>query len=169
MSTSCCAAKPVISGSLFFVCNILTLKVAILTPFMYLIGFSLIHFANSSITRVRAPTSVECIFRLSAWREKQFGHMVLLRITEIIPWQCVLNNRHHTSRWVPVVSWLYNLILIGDLLGSFIQHPVKCGVFLQLDSSALLHIHNAAYHGFRYSTLVWLELHPPPWETLIHW
>ena len=63
-------------------------------------------------------------------------------------------------------------ILAFDLRGSSVQHQVKCAFepllkwihFFNLDSSALLHIHHAAFHGFHCNTRVCLVSHSSPSE-----
>ena len=59
-----------------------------------------------------------------------------------------LTNRRHPERWVTVVPWLNYLILAVDLWRSSTQHQVTRTADPTLDSSALLHIHYGASHGF---------------------
>ena len=66
-----------------------------------------------------------------------------MRVMVIFRWlYFYLINRRHPYKWIAVVSWLNYLILAVDPCGSSAQHQVKSAV----DSSALLHIHNAASH-----------------------
>ena len=59
-----------------------------------------------------------------------------------------LINRHLPYKWVAVVSWLNYLTLAVDLWGSSDKHQAKRTVNPTLVSSVLLHIHQAAFHGF---------------------
>ena len=54
----------------------------------------------------------------------------------------------HTYRWVVVISWLNCLILAVDRWGSSAQHLVKYAVGLAMGSSAIVHIHHAAYYHY---------------------
>ena len=85
---------------------------------------SISDFLNSGAW---APT--ECASCLPMGRSVQFGSMV------IFCWLFFVINKHHSSRWISIVSWLNCLILFIDLWSFSAQHLVKCAVNPNLDSS----------------------------------
>ena len=89
----------------------------------------------------------------------QFGHMVWIshgNLSVAVFFCIFLSNRCHLYKWIAVVSWLNCLILALDLWGGSAQHLWKLAIDLKLDSSVLLHIHYAAFHGFHWHTLIYI-------------
>ena len=100
-------------------------------------------------TADRTPTSAKRTPSLLARTMMRFGHTVWMRITVIFRWlYFYFINRHHLYRWVAVVSWLNYVILAVNLWSFSVHYQMKLAIDPTLGSSALLHIHHAASHGF---------------------
>ena len=77
-----------------------------------------------------------------------------------------LVNRRHPYRWVTEVFWLNYLVMAADLWCFSALHLMKHTADSPLDSSALLHFHHAASHGFNSYMLVWLVLYSSSTEKM---